>query len=296
MSDNNNNNNINSNSNNNNNNNNSNNNNSNVSNKIEDKKEEAQLCLRNCGFYGNPKTNGLCSSCYNKDSNSTLRQQLQQQINNNNTNNNNNNNTNNNNNINNNNNNIINNTNSSNINENSCNNSKDESPKSNKKRTLDYLDYSLGGMNGVGNNNTFREGLESTSAPSVLLSSSPNPSSLTTTTTATGGGTNPQSSPLKILKGEESQPKQQQASSLTSPLSSSPLSSSPSKSNIKCKFMGCGKPIGIMQSMSNKCRCGEHYCGKHIHNHNCTFDYKGLAKTTIAKANPQILANKIVKL
>ncbi|KAM9962550.1 hypothetical protein ACTFIR_005459 [Dictyostelium discoideum] len=169
-------------------------------------------------------------------------------------------------------------------------------------RTLDYLDYSLGGINGVSrnNNNMFREGLESTSAPSVLLSSSPNTpsssSSSSTSTTTTGG--NSQTSPLKILKGEESQPaaSQQQASSLTSPLSSSPLSSSPSKSNIKCKFMGCGKPIGIMQSMSNKCRCGEHYCGKHIHNHNCTFDYKGLAKTTIAKANPQILANKIVKL
>ncbi|EGC30676.1 hypothetical protein DICPUDRAFT_92931 [Dictyostelium purpureum] len=271
-----------------------------------DKKEnpqEAQLCLRNCGFYGNPKTNGLCSSCFQKEGTS-LRQQLLQS-----------------------NDNIS--SNSENLQESQGQQSqpqpqqtKEESPKGNKKRTIDYLEY-MNGLDGrARNSNTNRlinedklNSVASTSAPAVVFTPPP-VTSTTTTTISTNNdnsgnvGTtlsatpNTTTSPLKILKHEINNNNNTQFSSsegtlkpsADSPFSSSPLSSSPSKSNIKCKFPSCGKSISSSLSLSSKCRCGEYFCGKHIHNHNCTFDYKSLAKSNIAKANPQILANKIVKL
>ncbi|XAR64660.1 hypothetical protein NMG60_11008421 [Bertholletia excelsa] len=47
-----------------------------------------------------------------------------------------------------------------------------------------------------------------------------------------------------------------------------------------------------------KCRCGTTFCGSHRYpeQHACTFDYKGIGREAIAKANPVVKANKLDKI
>lgn len=49
-------------------------------------------------------------------------------------------------------------------------------------------------------------------------------------------------------------------------------------------------------AMKGKCRCENIYCIKHIHQHNCTYDYKSLQKKKLLQENPKIISNKITKI
>ncbi|KAF2073785.1 hypothetical protein CYY_004919 [Polysphondylium violaceum] len=237
--------------------------------------QQPLLCKMNCGFYGNYKTNGLCSSCFQKElkknnnsldsnSNSSITATTQPiEINN--------------------------------------NSNNEDSPSKSKKRSYEsYFDITSSPSKFTPPKNPSSPSKQLKQEESNSLSSSPSttsPAATNTTTTSTTTTTTSSSIPIPTITNTKESDSSINGISPSSSPSIKDLSSSPSKEAFKCKYPGCGKSIGsIMASMSNKCRCGEFFCGKHIHNHNCTFDYKSLAKSNIAKANPQILANKIVKL
>jgi hypothetical protein len=56
----------------------------------------------------------------------------------------------------------------------------------------------------------------------------------------------------------------------------------------------CRKRIGLT---GFKCRCGNLYCALHRYSdkHTCTYDYKAAGQEAIAKANPLVVAEKVVK-
>ncbi|XP_011076964.1 zinc finger A20 and AN1 domain-containing stress-associated protein 5-like [Sesamum indicum] len=57
----------------------------------------------------------------------------------------------------------------------------------------------------------------------------------------------------------------------------------------------CQKRVGLT---GFTCRCGVTFCGSHRYpeKHRCGFDYKGLGRDAIAKANPVIKAEKLNKI
>ena len=57
----------------------------------------------------------------------------------------------------------------------------------------------------------------------------------------------------------------------------------------------CNKRVGLT---GFKCRCGGTFCSSHRYseNHDCSFDYKGVGREAIAKANPVVKADKIEKI
>ncbi|KAK3443803.1 hypothetical protein EUGRSUZ_B03873 [Eucalyptus grandis] len=116
------------------------------------------------------------------------------------------------------------------------------------------------------------------------------------------------------------------SSSSSSPSSSSSSSSSsivePPAAAVDCKVAAVAleaKPEGAvaageapMPAVSNrcstcrrrvgltgfKCRCGMTFCGSHRYpeKHDCGFDYKGLGREQISKANPIVKAEKLDKI
>ena len=42
----------------------------------------------------------------------------------------------------------------------------------------------------------------------------------------------------------------------------------------KCKFKDCNKKMTPAEKIIGLCKCGNTYCSKHRHDHDCTFDYK----------------------
>ncbi|KYQ90437.1 hypothetical protein DLAC_09059 [Tieghemostelium lacteum] len=264
------------------------------------KNNEPTLCLKNCGFYGNPKNGGLCSSCYQKEiknnSNSSISNSTSVNIN-------------------------ISNTIEIPTSSGGIGSMVSGSPSSRtltgtqaKKRTmehdymLDYADEILKVPSSVSPrapsilvNNVLNRNLnlqqqqpnkqlkEDESSTGNTSGSIPIPipggnhggSSFGTTPNSLGTAGTPSSLTNQFTPG-------------TTP--TTPTGSPSGRDMTKCKFKDCNKVIGGVMAAANKCRCGEQFCGKHIHNHNCTFDYKSMAKNSIAKANPQVLANKIVKL
>lgn len=73
-------------------------------------------------------------------------------------------------------------------------------------------------------------------------------------------------------------------------------SSSPSQPRLPApnRCGSCRKRVGLT---GFKCRCGHIYCALHRYSdkHNCTFDYKAAGQEAIAKANPLVVADKVVK-
>ncbi|EXB38464.1 Zinc finger A20 and AN1 domain-containing stress-associated protein 3 [Morus notabilis] len=57
----------------------------------------------------------------------------------------------------------------------------------------------------------------------------------------------------------------------------------------------CRRRVGLT---GFKCRCGMMFCGSHRYpeQHGCTFDFKGMGKDQIAKANPVVKADKLQKI
>ncbi|CAN8325620.1 unnamed protein product [Cochlearia groenlandica] len=54
----------------------------------------------------------------------------------------------------------------------------------------------------------------------------------------------------------------------------------------------CNKKVGIL---GFKCKCGSTFCGEHRYpeRHECSFDFKGIGRGEIAKANPVVKADKL---
>ncbi|GMJ06164.1 hypothetical protein like AT1G12440 [Hibiscus trionum] len=54
----------------------------------------------------------------------------------------------------------------------------------------------------------------------------------------------------------------------------------------------CRKRVGLT---GFKCRCESTFCGEHRYpeKHECSFDFKGVGREAIAKANPMIKADKV---
>lgn len=57
----------------------------------------------------------------------------------------------------------------------------------------------------------------------------------------------------------------------------------------------CRKRVGLMGFI---CRCGTTFCGTHRYpeQHGCEFDFKGVGRVAIAKANPLVKAEKLEKI
>ncbi|TYI98806.1 hypothetical protein E1A91_D01G242700v1 [Gossypium mustelinum] len=57
----------------------------------------------------------------------------------------------------------------------------------------------------------------------------------------------------------------------------------------------CRKRVGLT---GFKCKCGITFCGSHRYpeNHGCTFDFKKIGREEIARANPVVKAEKIVRI
>ncbi|CAK9867596.1 unnamed protein product [Sphagnum jensenii] len=57
----------------------------------------------------------------------------------------------------------------------------------------------------------------------------------------------------------------------------------------------CRKRVGLT---GFKCRCGNTFCALHRYSdkHNCSYDYKAAGQEAIAKANPLVIADKVVKI
>lgn len=45
-----------------------------------------------------------------------------------------------------------------------------------------------------------------------------------------------------------------------------------------------------------KCKCGHQVCIKHRFEHECTFDHKNISREQLAKNNPTVVKEKIVKI
>ncbi|XP_039051507.1 zinc finger A20 and AN1 domain-containing stress-associated protein 6-like [Hibiscus syriacus] len=61
------------------------------------------------------------------------------------------------------------------------------------------------------------------------------------------------------------------------------------------RCMVCRKRVGLT---GFKCKCGITFCGSHRYpeNHGCTFDFKKAGREKIARANPVVKAEKLVKI
>lgn len=57
----------------------------------------------------------------------------------------------------------------------------------------------------------------------------------------------------------------------------------------------CNKKLGLIDYT---CRCGNTFCIKHRmpEEHQCSFDYHELGKVILDKKNPQVVADKLVKI
>ncbi|XWS52869.1 hypothetical protein CRYUN_Cryun11dG0109400 [Craigia yunnanensis] len=124
---------------------------------------------------------------------------------------------------------------------------------------------------------------------------------------------------LQLKEQQSSSAKQALTQTLVPPCS--PSSSLPSSSSISSSFsvslemkeeplaekeevqvqvrpnrcLTCKKRVGLT---GFNCRCGMVFCGTHRYpeQHGCTFDFKGMGKEQIAKANPVVKGEKLQKI
>ena len=62
------------------------------------------------------------------------------------------------------------------------------------------------------------------------------------------------------------------------------------------KCCSCKKLIPPLMKDIYRCRCKKLFCKLHLHDHNCTFDYKEKFITTIKKSIVKIEKEKINKI
>ncbi|MCO5563402.1 hypothetical protein L7F22_017043 [Adiantum nelumboides] len=81
-------------------------------------------------------------------------------------------------------------------------------------------------------------------------------------------------------------------SSLAPATDQPPAPAPPQKPN---RCLACRKRVGLT---GFKCRCGDVFCSSHRYSdqHQCSFDYKAMARQAIAAHNPVVNADKVTKL
>lgn len=64
----------------------------------------------------------------------------------------------------------------------------------------------------------------------------------------------------------------------------------------KMRCSQCNCKINITNSL--QCKCDKTFCMKHrfFADHSCTYDYKSEERKKISDANPQIIADKLIKI
>jgi hypothetical protein len=58
----------------------------------------------------------------------------------------------------------------------------------------------------------------------------------------------------------------------------------------------CNKKLNDLMINIYLCRCKGIYCGKHLHDHNCTFDYKELFCEQMKSATYTVENKKVAKI
>jgi hypothetical protein len=93
------------------------------------------------------------------------------------------------------------------------------------------------------------------------------------------------------VQGEESGP----VAVVVAASSSSSTQEPPPRQPAPHRCGSCRKRVGLT---GFKCRCGITFCALHRYSdkHSCTYDYKAAGQEAIAKANPVVVAEKIVKI
>ena len=64
---------------------------------------------------------------------------------------------------------------------------------------------------------------------------------------------------------------------------------------VRCAASGCRKRVHLIPY---KCRCNKEFCMLHRmpEEHICEFDYKSFGMKELEKANPVVVADKIIKI
>ena len=65
---------------------------------------------------------------------------------------------------------------------------------------------------------------------------------------------------------------------------------------VKARCDSCRKKINALMLSIHKCRCGGTYCGAHLHDHSCTFDYKKDFVDASAEKMPKIESVKVAPI
>lgn len=66
-----------------------------------------------------------------------------------------------------------------------------------------------------------------------------------------------------------------------------------SRTSIYCYCQVCSKKIMAIQS---KCKCSNFYCGKHLHQHDCSFSHFAHHQSVLEKQNRKVESDKLIRL
>ena len=58
----------------------------------------------------------------------------------------------------------------------------------------------------------------------------------------------------------------------------------------------CKKRLIEVFAITHNCRCGYVFCGAHLHNHECSFNYKKLFRDESMKYSLKVVADKITMI
>ena len=59
----------------------------------------------------------------------------------------------------------------------------------------------------------------------------------------------------------------------------------------RCAVCDCKLPLTAC--MQSRCKCGQLFCGAHMHGHVCSFDYRAVARDRLQKEHPTIAPAKL---
>lgn len=67
---------------------------------------------------------------------------------------------------------------------------------------------------------------------------------------------------------------------------------------VRCGMEGCNKKLNLVDQSVGKCRCQGVFCNNHRYgkNHQCTVDLKQENQDIIAKNNPVVSKEKVIKI
>jgi AN1-type zinc finger protein 5/6 len=105
--------------------------------------------------------------------------------------------------------------------------------------------------------------------------------------------------PLAVLDSKQSKPAPNSTEAKASVAGQETLSKiqkEPKKEQLDTtKCWQCNRKVGLL---GFKCKCAYTFCSKHRHDteHACDFDYKAQGRAEVAKNNPLIVKDKIIRI